>query len=66
MKKVFQILSTLLVLFLVSCKEEKKRFDYFKSDVSGVKNGGVKMITIDTPKGKFAIFRQKVMATIQK
>ena len=55
MKKIQFIFSLLLFTLLVSCKNEPQKSDYFTSNELGLKNGGVKMISIQTPKGKFNI-----------
>jgi proline iminopeptidase len=34
--------------------------DYFKDTTSGVKTGGVQMVTINTPKGKFKVWTKKL------
>jgi len=34
--------------------------DYFKDTTSGVKTGGVQMVTINTPKGKFRVWTKKL------
>lgn len=44
----------------MSCKQEEKANEYFKSKESGIKNGGVKMITIETPKGKFNVWTKRI------
>lgn len=58
----FKLLLGLLVFtVLVSCKqEESKSTDYFKSTESGIKTGGVKIITIDSPKGKLKVWTKRI------
>jgi len=45
---------------LVSCKnEEKTTSNYFKSQETGIKTGGVNIITVDTPKGKLKVWTKR-------
>jgi proline iminopeptidase len=57
------ILSTLLVLLLISCKENtstKSVADYFnQNDTAKIKTGGVQMINITTPKGDFKVWTKR-------
>jgi len=63
-----KILSALLlVLFFASCDQSEKNTgtkesvnSYFSSTDSGVQDGGVKMITIQTPKGAFKVWTKRV------
>ena len=60
----FVTLSLLLIVTLfVSCKNQsgsKEENNYFtESDTAAVKTGGVKMITINTPKGKFNVWTKR-------
>jgi proline iminopeptidase len=55
-----------LVITIVCCspKETKNEthsesFDYFKSNETGVLNGGVKVISIETPKGNFNVWTKR-------
>ena len=50
-----------LALFslLFSCKQEEKIATYFNTNETGIKIGGVKMITIETPKGKFKVWTKR-------
>ncbi len=56
MKKIILLLT---FLSLVSCKHEEKPFTYFESQETGIQNGGVKMIAIETPKGKFNVWTKR-------
>jgi proline iminopeptidase len=58
----FKLLLGLLVFTVfVSCKkEESTSNDYFKSTESGIKTGGVKIITIDSPKGKLKVWTKRI------
>lgn len=54
----------LLLIFLISCSQpaDKKAAatsSYFGSTDSGVQTGGVKMISIQTPKGKFNVWTKR-------
>lgn len=56
-------LIVLLLLSFVSCKKsdlENPQNQYFKNSEVGIKNGGVKMITINTPKGNFNIWTKRI------
>jgi proline iminopeptidase len=46
-----------LMFLFISCKKENS---YFKSDEKGIKNGGVKIIEIQTPKGKFKVWTKRI------
>jgi proline iminopeptidase len=60
MKKIQFILSLVLITMLTSCKNEPAKSDYFASDEKDVKDGGVKMVTIETPKGKFNVWTKRI------
>ena len=62
MKNLFFVL---LAVILFSCsspvvKEEPAASTYFVSEESGVKTGGVKIIPIETPKGKFNVWTKRI------
>jgi proline iminopeptidase len=59
MKNFKFIFGLVLFFLLVSCKQEEKKTEYFNSNETGIKNGGVKMITIETPKGKFKVWTKR-------
>ncbi len=59
MKNFKFILGLALFALLISCKNDEKTTTYFNSDESGIKMGGVKMITIQTPKGKFKVWTKR-------
>jgi proline iminopeptidase len=49
------------LLLLLSCKKESTNsLDYFKSSEKGVKNGGVKLVRIATPKGKMTVWTKRI------
>ncbi len=55
----------LLAAFAFSCsspvvKEELTSSTYFVSEEIGIKNGGVKVIQIETPKGKFNVWTKRI------
>lgn len=56
MKKLILFLA---VLTLFSCKKQEQKNPYFNSNETGIKIGGVKMITIETPKGKFKVWTKR-------
>jgi proline iminopeptidase len=60
MKKIQFILSLVVITLLTSCKNEPAKSDYFASDEKDVKDGGVKMVTIETPKGKFNVWTKRI------
>lgn len=46
---------------LVSCKnEDKNNLDYFKSEETGIKTGGIKIITVSTPKGNLKVWTKRI------
>ena len=57
------LLIVLSILFFVSCNSSNNKIlvqDYFKtSDTSFIKTGGTKMISINTPKGKFNVWTKR-------
>ncbi len=59
MKNFKFIFGLALFAFLISCKNDEKTTTYFNSDDNGIKIGGVKMITIQTPKGKFKVWTKR-------
>lgn len=53
------------ILLFISCNDEKKSnssetTDYFTKTDSGVQTGGIKMVKIETPKGKFNIWTKRI------
>lgn len=60
MIRIQLIFSLVLFTLLVSCKNEPKNSDYFTANEKGIKVGGVKMITIETPKGKFNVWTKRI------
>lgn len=56
MKKLILFLA---VLSLTSCKQNDKSSTYFQSEETGIQIGGVKMIAIETPKGKFKVWTKR-------
>ena len=58
---LFSIIFLLIAVF-TSCsnKEQKKaESNYFENSEQGIQSGGIKMITISTPKGKFNVWTKK-------
>lgn len=50
-----------LFFLLISCKNEVTENDYFNTaSEDNIKVGGVKMVTIDTPKGKFKVWTKRI------
>lgn len=50
-----------LFFLLISCKNEVKENDYFNTaSEDNIKVGGVKIVTIDTPKGKFKVWTKRI------
>lgn len=63
MKNLTKSLFFLSLIFLLSCKEKSNDSSlqsYFKSTETGVKTGGIKIIPIETPKGKFNIWTKTI------
>lgn len=58
MKKLFYIIATLLTL--VSCKKENTVNEYFQNASTEIQNGGVKQVTIKTPKGDFKVWTKRI------
>jgi proline iminopeptidase len=48
------------LVLLISCKKESDNSNYFNSEENGIKIGGVKMVTIETPKGKFNVWTKRI------
>jgi len=59
MKNIKFIVGIAFLVLLISCKQDNKSAGYFSSDETGIKNGGVKMVTIETPKGKFKVWTKR-------
>lgn len=59
MKNFKFLLGLALFSLFISCKQEEKKIEYFNSNETGIKIGGVKMITIETPKGKFKVWTKR-------
>jgi proline iminopeptidase len=63
MKNKTKIILLLSFALFVSCKEKnsnRAQQSYFKSNEVGVKTGGIKIIPIETPKGKFNIWTKTI------
>ena len=61
MRKFRNILTLLLVVLLLSCKNENTASStYFDSNETGIKNGGVKMLTVNSPKGDLKIWTKRI------
>ena len=63
MKNLTKILLFLTLTLLVACKEKSNDcvpLSYFKSNEKVVKTGGIKIISIETPKGKFNIWTKTI------
>lgn len=59
MKNFKFLLGLALFSLFISCKQEERKIEYFNSNETGIKIGGVKMITIETPKGKFKVWTKR-------
>ena len=59
MKNIKYLLVTIVLILVSSCKQDRKSENYFGSSNSGIQNGGVKMVTIETPKGKFKVWTKR-------
>ena len=60
MNKLKYILAFTTTLLMISCKQEPISSTYFNSEETGMKIGGTKMITIETPKGKFKVWTKRI------
>lgn len=68
MKTYRNILLPVLFVFLLSACSKEKTSDkaavnfsnYLKDTTSGIKNGGVKVVQINTPKGKFNVWTKRI------
>lgn len=63
MKNLNRIILLFTLTLLISCKEERKVAtdqSYFKTNETGLKTGGIKIIPIETPKGKFNIWTKTI------
>lgn len=63
MKYTIEFIFCLILIGLSSCKEtssESSLSSYFTSSESGIKTGGVKVIPIETPKGKFNVWTKTI------
>jgi len=59
MKQLFTII--IIGLLFAACQSKQNHAsDYFVQTDSGVQTGGVKMVTINTPKGKFKVWTKRV------
>jgi proline iminopeptidase len=59
MKNFKFLLGLAFFSLLISCKQEERNTEYFTSNETGIKIGGIKMITIETPKGKFKVWTKR-------
>ena len=53
----------LLITVFAACKENNKENNaesYFRSNETGIKTGGIKVIPIETPKGKFNVWTKTI------
>ena len=60
MASKFSILPVLFLLAACTQTTDKASSDYFKNPDSGMQTGGVRMIEIETPKGKFKVWTKRV------
>ncbi len=63
MKTIKYVLTALAFVIAISCCQKQESIslkDYQQTNETGVKNGGVKMISIETPKGKFNVWTKTV------
>ena len=63
MKNLTKIILGLTLTLFVACKEKSNQTStqsYFKSNEVGVKTGGIKIIPIETPKGKFNVWTKTI------
>jgi proline iminopeptidase len=61
MKTLKLLFGIAFFLLFVSCKQDKiETSNYFKSDETGIKTGGVKIITVATPKGDLKVWTKRI------
>ncbi len=64
MKQLFTLSAFAVMAFLSSCKPnnatETANNDYFKPHATGIQNGNIQMIPIETPKGKFSVWTKRI------
>lgn len=60
MRTLKSILYLVTALLVSSCNQPAKNTDYFNLNESGVKTGGIKIIPIETPIGKFNVWTKRV------
>jgi len=61
----FNVLLLICVIGFASCKNDRQGSgislaNYFKDSSAGAKTGGVQMVSINTPKGKFNVWTKKI------
>ena len=59
MKNIKYLLGIIVLILFSSCKQDRSISSYFCSNETGIQNGGVKMVTIETPKGKFKVWTKR-------
>ncbi len=63
MKYFAKITFVVSLILFISCKQKSNDSSlksYFKSNEKGIKTGGIKIIPIETPKGKFSIWTKTI------
>lgn len=58
MKKLVGLL--LIALVFVGCQKTESSLHYHQDTTKGIKNGGIKMVEITTPKGKFNVWTKRI------
>ena len=62
--RFLSILCFVTVAFFSSCNNKSSNISgnnyYLDTDTAAVKTGGVKMVSINTPKGKFNVWTKKI------
>ncbi len=57
----FLIIITLLVSCKKSgCENELSTKEYFKIDTTQIQNGGIKLVSVETPKGKYKVWTKRI------
>jgi proline iminopeptidase len=54
-----KLFSLALLITLFSCNKKQEQNNYFTDTTEGMKNGGVQMVTISTPKGNFKVWTKR-------
>ena len=64
MKRLLSLIAFASIVGFSSCKQapsnEAASKDYFKPHTTGLQNGNIQMIPVETPKGKFSVWTKRI------